>query len=136
MKKFSTPALFITLNPSDVNNPLVAIMAGMDPDVWRSLDSHAQAEFIATHPAPAAQFFDYMIKGFLDIVIRYGDKELGLFGHCKAYYGMVEAQGRATIHCHMLIWLEGNLSPQELRDRISDDPAFKTDMFNWLESII
>src|SRR3984885_9526324 len=36
----------------------------------------------------------------------------------------------------MLIWLEGNLSPQELRDKMEEDPQFKQRMFEWLESII
>ncbi|KAJ7118469.1 hypothetical protein C8R43DRAFT_832054, partial [Mycena crocata] len=60
----------------------------------------------------------------------------GLFGRCKGYYGMVEAQGRGTLHCHMLVWLEGNPSPQDLRDRMSEDSTFKTTMFRWIESII
>ncbi|KAJ7086496.1 hypothetical protein C8R44DRAFT_650865, partial [Mycena epipterygia] len=58
------------------------------------------------------------------------------FGRCSAYYGMVEAQGRGTLHCHMLVWIEGNPTPQNLRDRMSTEPAFKNDMFRWLESII
>ena len=36
----------------------------------------------------------------------------------------------------MLIWLEGNLSPQELRDKMEEDPQFKQHIFEWLESII
>lgn len=60
----------------------------------------------------------------------------GLFGHCEAYYGMVEAQGRGTLHCHMLIWISGNLPPQEPRDRVVADQAFKDDMFRWLEDSI
>ncbi|KAJ6579753.1 hypothetical protein B0H10DRAFT_1637725, partial [Mycena sp. CBHHK59/15] len=60
----------------------------------------------------------------------------GLFGRCTAYYGMVEAQGRGTLHCHMLVWIAGNPSPQDLRDRMTANPTFKTDVFTWLESII
>ncbi|KAJ3858403.1 hypothetical protein EV359DRAFT_75862 [Lentinula novae-zelandiae] len=26
----------------------------------------------------------------------------------KGYYGCIEAQGRGTLHCHMMIWLEGD----------------------------
>jgi hypothetical protein len=136
MKKYCTPALFITINPSDVNHPHVAVMAGIEPDVWRAMDYHSRAKFVATNPSPAAQFFDFLIKSFLNVVIRHGNNEGGLLGHCKAYYGMVEAQGRGTLHCHVLIWLEGNPSPQELRDRMQTEPTFKTDMFLWLESII
>ncbi|KAF8143075.1 hypothetical protein K438DRAFT_2110948, partial [Mycena galopus ATCC 62051] len=60
----------------------------------------------------------------------------GLFGHCSAYYGMVEAQGRGTLHCHMLVWIEDNPSPQELRDCMRCDAVFQGEMFTWLESII
>jgi len=31
----------------------------------------------------------------------------GLFGEASAYFGMVETQGRGTLHMHILIWLEG-----------------------------
>lgn len=116
MNRYSTPALFITLNPSNVNNPLVTVMAGLDPDKWKKMTFHDRAVFLASNPGPAAQFFDFSIKSFIDVVLRCGDDDGGLFGHCKAYYGMVEAQGRGTLHCHMLIWLDGNPSPQELRD--------------------
>ncbi|KAJ7142799.1 hypothetical protein C8R44DRAFT_541773, partial [Mycena epipterygia] len=60
----------------------------------------------------------------------------GLFGRCCGYYGMVEAQGRGTLHCHMLVWIEGNPTPERLRERMKSDPAFQGDMFKWLESII
>jgi hypothetical protein len=76
------------------------------------------------------------MKGFINVVLQYGDEAGGLFGHCKAYYSMVEAQGRGTLHCHMLIWLDGNPSPQELRDRMTMDTFFKENRFTWLESII
>jgi hypothetical protein len=136
MNRYSTLALFVTLNPSDVNNPLVTVMAGMNSDEWRGMSFHEQAMFLALNPGPAAQFFDYSIKGFGDVILQCGDPDGGLFGHCKAYYGMVEAQGRGTLNCHMLIWLDRNPSPQVLRDRMAADPSFKQDTFTWLESII
>ena len=57
--------------------------------------------------------FDLQIRTFINVVICYG-RGSGLFGGCDAYYGMVEAQGRGTLHCHMLVWLTGSLSPQLL----------------------
>ncbi|KAJ6470898.1 hypothetical protein C8R45DRAFT_765112, partial [Mycena sanguinolenta] len=82
-----------------------------------------------------------VIQAFIRIILRYNPasesaSDNGLFGRCKGYYGMVEAQGRGTLHCHMLIWIEGNPTPQELRDRMRDSPAFQSNMFSWLESII
>ncbi|KAI0335960.1 hypothetical protein GY45DRAFT_1227236, partial [Cubamyces sp. BRFM 1775] len=50
-------------------------------------------------------------------------KEGGVLGHVKAYYGCVEAQGRGTLHCHMMIWIEGALNPKELQSRLQSTTA-------------
>ncbi|KAG2743632.1 hypothetical protein P692DRAFT_20745521 [Suillus brevipes Sb2] len=75
------------------------------------------------------------MQAFIDIIVRY-KRGPGVFGHCKAYYGMVEAQGRGTLHCHFLLWIAGNPSPQRLRDRMATEDGFSDKMFAWLESII
>ncbi|KAI0731009.1 hypothetical protein C8Q76DRAFT_586624, partial [Earliella scabrosa] len=46
------------------------------------------------------------------------DPKSGILGMAKAYYGCVEAQGRGTLHCHMVVWVEGGLNPSELQDKI------------------
>ena len=33
--------------------------------------------------------------------------EMGILGQVAAYFGVVEAQGRGTLHLHMLMWLAG-----------------------------
>ncbi|KAF9053994.1 hypothetical protein BDP27DRAFT_1386312 [Rhodocollybia butyracea] len=48
--------------------------------------------------------------------------EGGILGVVKAHYGCVEAQGRGTLHCHMMIWLEGGLNPDEIKQKIVEDP--------------
>ncbi|KAJ7131640.1 hypothetical protein C8R43DRAFT_895752, partial [Mycena crocata] len=102
------------------------------------MSTHDRQVFVARHPAPAAQYFDRVISSFIDIILRFkpSDGLPGLFGPCNAYYGMVEAQGRGTLHCHMLVWIAGNPSPQDLRDRMNGDDGFKRDVFAWIESII
>ncbi|KAI0710060.1 hypothetical protein C8Q76DRAFT_594532, partial [Earliella scabrosa] len=77
-----------------------------------------------------------MISSFVSAILRYGRKETGLFGHCTAYYGTVEAQARGTLHCHMLLWLAGHPSPQKMRDLMEDSPDFQQRIFQWLESLI
>ncbi|KAJ7197490.1 hypothetical protein C8J57DRAFT_1105686, partial [Mycena rebaudengoi] len=59
----------------------------------------------------------------------------GLYGETDAYYGTVEQQGRLTLHMHMLVWIRGALSPQEIRDRISaSDSDFQKSLIDYLES--
>ncbi|KIO07243.1 hypothetical protein M404DRAFT_107747, partial [Pisolithus tinctorius Marx 270] len=75
------------------------------------------------------------ICGFIDIVVKY-DRRVGLFGKCIGYYGTVEAQGRGTLHCHMLLWVQGHPNPEWLRTMMIDDEHFKDLLFTWLEDLI
>ncbi|KAJ7657449.1 hypothetical protein DFH06DRAFT_899682, partial [Mycena polygramma] len=60
----------------------------------------------------------------------------GVFGRVKHYYGVFEAQNRGSLHLHILIWLEGALSPKIIHERALANDAFKQQLFVWLESII
>lgn len=119
IRSYSTPVLFITLNPHDILSFLVGVQGNVDEATWREMTHHQWAVFIAEHPDAAAKAFDIQIRTFLDVVVRYRKSGGGLFGTCEAYYGMVEVQGRGTLHCHLLLWLRGNPSPQVLRDKWS-----------------
>ena len=136
-----TPALFVTLNPSDVHNPLVRILAGDEIDLERAahgveLTEWQRAVHAANRPAACAMFFHLMISTFIDVILRHGRPERGLFGRCSAYFGTVEAQGRGTLHCHLLIWLDGHPNPQSMRDMMDASPGFRADLIQWLESLI
>lgn len=133
--------LFLTINPSDINHPLVRLLAGEDinlEDMNRGEDLNLwrRGLIVANNPSACALFFDTMIRNFIRIVLRHGREQRGLFGYCDGYYGTVEAQGRGTLHCHILIWLRGHPSPQVLRDRIQESDDYKKATFAWLESVI
>lgn len=136
-----TPTLFVTLNPSDVDHPLVRLNAGHDIDLddisrGEDLDKWGRMMLAAKNPSACALFFHSMISGFVDIILRARSGGRGLLGTCTSYYGSVEANGRGTLHCHMLIWLKGHPSPQILRDRMIASSDYKEKTFKWLESII
>ncbi|KAF8198385.1 hypothetical protein K438DRAFT_1672556, partial [Mycena galopus ATCC 62051] len=62
------------------------------------------------------------MKAFISSLLGYDPEhknlEGGILGVVKAYYGCVEAQGRGTLHCHMLVWVEGGLNPNEIKQRV------------------
>ena len=136
-----TPTLFVTLNPADVDHPLVRLYADSDSvsdfvDWSVELGEWRRKLFAAKNPAACAMFFDKMITSFIRIILRYGREEPGIYGRCNAYYGMVEAQGKGTLHCHLLIWLDGHLSPQDTKIMMLSDNTYRDKMFRWLESVI
>ncbi|KAF8871656.1 hypothetical protein CPB84DRAFT_1692014, partial [Gymnopilus junonius] len=79
------PALFITLNPSDVDHPLVKVFAGDSidiDDVFRGeeMDSWRRRVFAAKKPAACALFFDFMIQNFIKVILAHGTGHRGLYG--------------------------------------------------------
>ncbi|KAJ7040624.1 hypothetical protein C8F04DRAFT_948395, partial [Mycena alexandri] len=79
------PTLFITLNPSDVDNPIVRLLAGDDivlEDLARGedMDTWKRKMFAAKNPAACARFFDVVINKFIEVVLRYNRPGRGLFG--------------------------------------------------------
>ena len=60
----------------------------------------------------------------------------GLYGDTAGYYGTVEQQGCLTLHLHMLLWISGALSPQDIHDRLMRaDSSFQREMTAYLESV-
>ncbi|KAF5325769.1 hypothetical protein D9611_000667 [Ephemerocybe angulata] len=136
------PTLFVTLTPSDLHSPIVSILAGRDVPSNEELESwtdetYQRALTAAKNPAACAKFFDIIVKSYVDIILRFGRVKPGLYGHCDAYYGVVEAQGRGTLHCHMLLWLRGHPAPSVLKDIIlSGCIDYETKLKIWLDAIV
>ncbi len=135
-----SPTFFVTINPADVYSPLFCHFAGCMVDFeTRNPDLPSDFEcrlLLARNPAAGARFFNAMMQAFIDTVIDLDNPKGGLFGNVAGYYGVIEAQGRGSLHCHMLIWIEGSLGPQALRDKIETDSQFKDDLFRYLEEKI
>ncbi len=77
-----------------------------------------------------------MCKLFIEEVLgcSSANQRKGIYGDTNAYYGTVEQQGRLTLHLHMLIWIKGVMSPQDVRDSIlNPDSKFQKKMVEWLE---
>ncbi|KAJ7136453.1 hypothetical protein C8R43DRAFT_858990, partial [Mycena crocata] len=63
----------------------------------------------------------------------------GIFGPVKAYYGTVEAQGRGTLHCHMMIWCTGSLNPNEIKAKALEEDGgieFQKKLIAFMEDCI
>ena len=120
MTELGMPSFYIMINPADVYNLLVKFLAGDEIDIDNLLPKQVpkywdQSILIARNPALAAQFFNIYMKAFVSSILGYDPKHQnldgGTLGHVKGYYGCVEAQGHSTLHCHMMVWVEGGLNP-------------------------
>ncbi|KAI0354167.1 hypothetical protein OH77DRAFT_1549184, partial [Trametes cingulata] len=80
-----TPTLFVTLNPSDRDHPLVRLYAGHEvsaEDEMRGeeLTRWQRTLLAARNPSACARFFHTMMMNFINIVLRFGRPGRGLFG--------------------------------------------------------
>jgi hypothetical protein len=137
------PNLFITINPSDITNPIVAYWTAETDRTAMQFnldnlddgdfpDQHGRALLVANDPVLPAQFFDTIIRAFLESFLGFeapardpkdksslkrgkllnetlftGSGSRGL----KGFYGTVECQGRGSLHLHLLVWLAGLPAP-------------------------
>ena len=140
------PSFYITINPADIYNPLVKFLAGSDIDINNLLpeqvpDYMEQSILVAKNPFVAARFFNIYLKAFLKTVLGcnlpHATDICGMLGPVSAYYGCVEAQGRGTLHCHMMVWLKGALNCDQIRERVlSGDTQFQARMINFIDDCI
>jgi hypothetical protein len=131
------PIWYITLSPADNKHPICLYFADdneeMNIELLQSEDEHYC--LIANNPVAGARFFHFMVEMFIGHVLGVGSDHQGLYGDTSGYYGTVEQQGQLTLHLHMLLWIRGNLSPDEVQSRIlKPDSEFCCKLVEYLES--
>jgi hypothetical protein len=129
------PAFWLTINPSDLQNPLVLLLAGA-PYSTDTATSAVRQIIATSDPVAVARFFHTTCKAILDGLLGSKPAETGILGDISNYFGVVESNGRGMLHLHALVWARGNLDFVHLRDRILTDGLFATRMIQYLESAV
>src|ERR1700723_3407078 len=131
------PSWFITFSPADIMHPLCLYFADTQEMFKPELRNYDERyRLIANNPVAGARFFHFMCEMFIKHILGVGQDHSGIYGDTAAYYGSVEQQGRLALHLHMLLYLRGSLTPQEIRDRIMDPTSdFQQKIVEYLESV-
>ncbi|KAF6528270.1 hypothetical protein HZS61_008572 [Fusarium oxysporum f. sp. conglutinans] len=109
---FSLTAIWFTLNPNDINNPVklkLAAHRGRDDEaaraLLRALSTSLQVTTLSVHdPLSSTLFFFREISLFLSITFASGD----------------QTNDRGALHLHGLLWLHGNLALSDLVRHMTD----------------
>ena len=126
--KKNPPSIWLTINPSDTQDPIAQVLCGenIDLDHFSALDHRPSAAAIASDPYGAATFFHLVIKAVLETLLgiegksngRSIKREKGILGTVEAYIGTIEAQGRGTLHLHMILWLSSSLPAPQMHEHL------------------
>ena len=131
-------AWWLTVNPSDLRNPLVLVLAGVEfsHESMPRLSEAIRRVAATSNPAAVADFFHCVCKSLFEDLLRSGTGELGILGKVSGHYGVVESNGRGMFHVHSLVWLYGNFLFEELRNRVLNEPGFADRLISFLESVL
>lgn len=138
MASKGAPSWYITLSPADVRHPICLYFAGdkrtFQPSMLIGTDDAFR--LIAKNPVAGARFFHFMVSAFIKHVLAVDNTDhSGLYGDTSAYYGTVEQQGRLTLHLHLLLWIQGGVSPEQARCKIMDvESDFQRALVDYLEA--
>jgi len=131
------PSWFITFAPADIKHPISLYFADKEETFSPDLREYGERyRLIAQNPVAGARFFHLMCEMFIKHVLGVGTDHPGIYGETGGFYGTVEQQGRLTLHLHLLLWIRGSLSPQEIREKIMDPNSdFQRKLVEYLESV-
>ena len=136
-----SPSLYLTMTPDDTKHPLAFALQVNDPtsfDWDKDYDMITSKAFRQTlaknNPVGCSLFFHHIVSEILNNLCS--TNQTGIFGDIAAYYGMVETQGRGTLHIHILLWIKNDLPKLQLFDTLQTDEDLKTKICEYLDSII
>jgi hypothetical protein len=120
----------MTINPMDYEDPITQVFAGEDIDMDSFLscmgpDSKKHARNVANDPFASAAFFNFIIHTTLETLLGihisrdHVENENRIFGYVNGYFGVVEAQGRGSLHIHLLIWLKNSPNADEMMELLA-----------------
>ena len=143
--KKNPPSLWLTINPTDTQNPIARMFAGeeIDLDHYCALDHHPIVGAVAGDLFASALFFHTIINAVIHYLLGIQGydrhqtlrRKKGIFSTVSAFVGTVEAQGQGTLHLHMLLWLEGAVTTSKMKELLSTE-HFRDRITNFLAANI
>ena len=132
--KYGPPSIWLTINSTDTQDPIAQVICGTDInlDTFNANDHRLSDVAVASDPLASASFFHIMVQAVLGSLLgitsfhKHGHikREKGILGTIQGYIGTVEAQGRGSLHLHMLLWLKGAPNADGMRELLTSE-AFR-----------
>ncbi|PVH91577.1 hypothetical protein DM02DRAFT_663849 [Periconia macrospinosa] len=141
--RYGIPAIWFTVNPNDITNPVklrLAAYRGRDPAeaeaFLTSLDqAYKRVRLAISDPLSSAIFFHREISMFFEHYVRVGEDSV--FGRISQYFGAVETNERGALHLHGLLWLQGNMRLSSILSDVQgeDQAAYREQIVQYVDSV-
>jgi hypothetical protein len=124
-RHFGPPSFFVTAAPNEVNSNLICTFLRE-----YGLDTNQRKAMVNEHPVACAEVFYRTIEHVMTDLIGMEPANRrraspvpnqGLLGTPLAYFGVIETQGRGSLHIHFLLWTK--LAPRKLQSMVTNPIA-------------
>ena len=114
-RHFGAPSFFVTISPNDADNPLVLYLANetLGSTIVLPKEYPDRVNISNQNPVACAEVFYRSMEKVMSTLIGYTPSHhrrantspsKGILGTPNAHFGVIETQGRGTLHIHFLIW--------------------------------
>jgi len=141
--RYGIPAIWFTVNPNDITNPVKLKLAAYrthDPEeaeaFLTSLDrAYKRVRLAISDPLSSAMFFHRELSMFFKHYVKVGEDSV--FGRVSQYFGAVETNERGALHLHGLLWLQGNLRLSSMLSDVGgeDQGAYREQIIQYVDSV-
>ena len=103
--QYGMPAFWLTINPSDLRNPLVLKLAGIEclEGALPAANAAIRHAIATSNPVAVAQFFDHICKRIFNGFLCSQTGKIGILGKVSNHFGVIETNGRGMLHLHALV---------------------------------
>lgn len=161
---FGPPLIFVTPNVADTKQMLLLVVQGEEFKLQTPVDATCRdmAERLARDPVGQVLVFELMIRLFFEYVLgcdphavgwrrgecagqraparrfglRFDGHRIGMCGKVAAAFGPIEAQGRGSLHPHILVWLLLNDVRETLEMLLKDRDEFQQRISRWMHQLM
>ena len=125
------PSLWITIKPGDSHDPIAQVFCSEEINLDNFVatmgspkERHTQN--IAGNPYGAVKFFHFLIRTVLTTLFSIETTKfkvkvkMGVFGWVQVYFGVVESQNHGNLHLHLLVWMEGAPTSDEMHKLLQE----------------
>ncbi|KAL8367267.1 hypothetical protein RB599_010317, partial [Gaeumannomyces hyphopodioides] len=141
--RYGIPAIWFTLNPNDITNPIKLRLAayrsrepGEAEAFLTSLDlAYKRTRLAISDPLSSAMFFHREISMFFKHYVKTGEDSV--FGRINQYFGAVETNERGALHVHGLLWLQGNMHLSSVLKDVQEkgQEAYRDQVIQYVDSV-
>jgi hypothetical protein len=141
--RYGIPAIWFTLNPNDITNPVklrLAAYRSREPGEAEAFltslgQMYKRVRLAISDPLSSVIFFHREVSMFFEHYVRIGNDSV--FGRISQYFGAVETNEHGALHLHGLLWFQGNIYLCSLMNDVQreDQVAYRERVIAYIDSI-